>query len=327
MRRIGDNADTINVSATTKHRWCANVAVLSFALAGCNSWHGTPLDGRPAADVGALRIADHRDQVIVVTFGFTTCPDVCPLTLSTVKKAYTLLGTDAARVAAAFVGVDPDRDRPELLRRYVAAFDRRIAPVFVEGKALTDALASYGATAEKRLPDPDRYVRLHAAVASYTVDHTSGFFLVDKRGRLRLHVAHDLPAEALVADIRRLLTEAAPPPVRVEKPIARLTPAGVGAVYLRIVNPSGEDDRLLSVESGAAERVELHEVVRAGSVVRMIQREDGFVVPAHATTDLSQGGKHLMMVGVSERRERIPLTLHFSRSGALAVEAPVELSP
>ena len=86
MRRIGDNADTINVSATTKHRWCANVAVLSFALAGCNSWHGTPLDGRPAADVGALRIADHRDQVIVITFGFTTCPDVCPLTLSTVKK-------------------------------------------------------------------------------------------------------------------------------------------------------------------------------------------------------------------------------------------------
>jgi protein SCO1 len=309
--------------------WAA-LASAAACSAGCSRWHGTPLEPRPAGDVGALRLAEHRDQVVVLTFGFTSCPDVCPLTLSRMKAANRLLGDDAARVAMAFVTVDPERDRPELLQRHVAAFDRRIAPVFVEGKALAAALAAYGATASKRVPEPDRYHRLASAGtshgASYTMDHTSGFFVVDKRGRLRLHVAHDLPAEALVADVRRLLAEPVPPPVRVEAPVASLTPSGVGAIYLRIVNPADEEDRLLSVESRAAERTEMHESVHAGDVVRMISPERGFSVPPHGTVELAPGGKHLMLLGVSQRdpARPIPLTLRFERSGPIALEVPIE---
>jgi protein SCO1 len=304
--------------------------VLSLCvLQGCTRWSGTRLDGHPAADVGALRIAQHRDQVVLLTFGFTSCPDVCPLTLSRMKAAYRALGADADRVAMAFVTVDPDRDRPDVLGAHVAAFDRRILPVFVEGRALADALAAYGATATKRITDPDRYHRVGAgaaAAAPYTVDHTSGFFVVDKRGRLRLHEAHDVAADALAADVRRLLAEKVPPPVRVEQAVARLTPSGVGAIYFRIVNPAGDGDRLLSAESRAAERTEIHESVTDGDVVRMIAPERGFAVPPHATVELARGGKHLMLLGLSQRdpTKPIPLTLRFERSGAIAVDVPVE---
>jgi protein SCO1 len=312
--------------------WAA-IILGTLALQGCARWNGTGLDGRPAADIGALRFANERDRVVVLTFGFTNCPDVCPLTLSQMKAAYRLLGADEGRVAMAFVTVDPDRDRPERLRAHVAAFDRRIAPVFVERRALAEALAAYGATASKRISDPDRYHRLSTTgagnAASYTVDHTSGFFIVDKRGRLRLHEAHDLPVEALVADLRRLIAEPVPPPVRIEAPIARLTPSGVGAVYLRIVNPSGDDDRLLSAESRAAERTEMHESVSTGDVVRMLSPDRGFIVPSHGAVELARGGKHLMLLGLSHRdpAKPIPLTLHFERSGSIALEVPVEGGP
>jgi copper(I)-binding protein len=158
------------------------------------------------------------------------------------------------------------------------------------------------------------------------MDHTSGFFLVDKRGRLRLHEAHDLPADELVEDVRRLLAEEVPPPVRVEAPVAYLTPSGLGAIYLRVVNPSGDEDRLLSAESRAAERTEVHESVRSGDVVRMVSPERGFAVPPHGALELARGGKHLMLLGLSHRdpSKPIPLTLHFERSGPIAVDVPVE---
>ena len=311
----------------------AAIIVGALALHACARWNGTGLDGRPAADIGVLRFANERDKVVVLTFGFTNCPDVCPLTLSQMKTAYRLLGADDGRVAMAFVTVDPDRDRPEILRKQVAAFDRRIVPVFVEGRALAETLAAYGATASKRISDPDRYHRLATTGASnassYTVDHTSGLFVVDKRGRLRLHVPHDLPPDALVADLRRLIAEPVPPPVRIEAPVARLTPSGIGAVYLRIVNPSGDEDRLLSAESRAAERTEMHESVRTDEVVRMISPERGFPVPSHGVLELSRGGRHLMLLGLSHRdpAKPIPLTLRFERSGPIALDVPIEGEP
>jgi protein SCO1/2 len=113
-------------------------------------------------------------------------------------SAYGLLGADAGRVTMAFLGVDPERDGPEVLRDHVAMFDRRIVPVHVDRAALARALDGYGAAAAKR----------HRAEASgAAVEHTTGMFLTDKQGRLRLYHRHDARPETLVADIRRLLAE------------------------------------------------------------------------------------------------------------------------
>ena len=132
---------------------------------------------RAAPDVGALRIADQRGKVLLLTFGFTYCPDVCPATLSQLKAALNALGDDAARVAVAFVTVDPERDSPDELCAYVARFDPRILPVYVEPGALKVTLDGYGVTAERRYaPGAPRQG------GGYSVEHTAGLFLVDKQG-------------------------------------------------------------------------------------------------------------------------------------------------
>lgn len=305
----------------------ALLVALACAAACGRRWTGEEIaPTRQAADLGPLHLAAHRGDVVVVTFGFASCPDVCPLTLSRMKAVYRILGADAARVAMAFVTVDPERDRPEALQRYVTSFDPRIQPVWLEHRALADALAAYGVTATRRLPDASRYRNLPGAGASYSIDHTAGLFVTDKRGRLRLRILHDAKADAIAADLRRLLDERDPPPVRVETPVARLTPAGIGAVYLRIVNPADDADRLVAAESAAADSVEMHESVHgAGDVVRMEPRDGGFEVPPHGTVDLAQGGKHLMLRGLAhpDASRPIHLKLRFERSGDVAVDVPV----
>ncbi|MFL5309410.1 MAG: SCO family protein [Myxococcales bacterium] len=304
------------------------ILVSAVCAAACaRRWTGEEIAPfRQAADIGPLHLAAHRGDVVVITFGFASCPDVCPLTLSRMRAVYRLLGADGGRVAMAFVTVDPERDRPESLERYVRSFDARIQPVHLDHRALGDVLTAYGVTAVKRLPDASRYRNLPGAGTSYSIDHTAGLFVTDKSGRLRLRIAHDAAAEAISADIRRLLEERDPPRVRVEAPVARLAPAGIGAVYFRIVNPAGDPDRLVAAESADADGVEMHESIRtAGDVVAMLPRGDGFEVPARATIDLAQGGKHLMLRGLAhpDSSKPIRIMLKFERSGEIALDVPV----
>lgn len=191
-------------------RWPAGMAALALACStSCQrGFTSFPVDPpRMAADLGGLRISEYRGKVLLITFGFTSCPDVCPLTLSRLKRVYRVLGPDAPRVAAAFVTVDPERDRPDRLPGHVGAFDRRITPVFLEGEALREALAAYGADAVRRVVDPDRYPGASRAGASYSIDHSAGFYVVDPRGRLRLRAPHDIEPEKLARDLAKLLGE------------------------------------------------------------------------------------------------------------------------
>jgi protein SCO1 len=305
------------------------VLVLACSVSCQRGFTSLPVEPpRMAADLGGLRLSAERGKVLVITFGYTSCPDVCPLTLSRLKSVYRVLGRDAQRVATAFVTVDPERDRPDRLSAYVAAFDRRITPVFLEGPALDEALAAYGVTAVRRPSDSDRYAGALRAGASYSIDHSAGFYVVDTRGRLRLRAPDDIAPEALAQDLSRLLRERPPPRLRVEAPEAHLTPSGLGAGYLRIVNPGAEEDRLLGGESTLG-RVELHESIRAGTVVRMLARPEGFRVPARGSVELARGGKHLMLVGMEppEGARTIPVVLRFERSAPIAVELPVDGEP
>jgi protein SCO1 len=327
IEQIGTEVRRRSLRSANVVRHAAILAGTVCAAACARRWTGQEIAAaRQAADIGPLHLAAHRGDVVVITFGFASCPDICPLTLSRMRAVYRLLGADGERVVMAFVTVDPERDRPESLERYVTSFDARIQPVRLEHRALADVLTAYGVTAVKRLPDASRYRNLPGAGTSYSIDHTAGLFVTDKRGRLRLRIPHDAAADAIAADIRRLLEERDPPRVHVESPVARLTPAGIGAVYFRIVNPAGDPDRLVAAESADADSVEMHESIRnAGDVVAMMPRDDGFEVPARATVDLAQGGKHLMLKGVAHRDPSKPIRirLKFERSGEIAVDVPV----
>ena len=142
------------------------------------------------------RFADFHGKAVVVFFGFTHCPDVCPTTLADMAGVMKKLGPDADRVQMVFITVDPERDTPEALQKYVQAFD----PRFI---ALRGDPAQTQATAK----DFKIFYEKRKEGDSYTVDHSAQSYVFDPRGRLRLLVRPQQIAADLPDDLRVLLKE------------------------------------------------------------------------------------------------------------------------
>ena len=141
-------------------------------------------------------LADFRGKVVVMFFGYTQCPDVCPTTLSELAAALQKLGADASSVQVLFVTIDPERDTPALLSSYVPAFN----PTF---------LGLYGDAAETAAIAREFKIlyqkQLGATPGSYSMDHSAGTFIFDPQGRLRLFVTHGQGPDSFAHDIRELL--------------------------------------------------------------------------------------------------------------------------
>ncbi len=184
------------------------VALLASLLAACGpdapKFQGSDVTGTSfgrdfdLVDASGHRrtLADFRGKVVVVFFGYTHCPDVCPTTLAELAEAMKQLGQDAQRVQVVFITVDPERDTAELLARYVPAFN----PTFIGLRG--DAEATARVTKEFKIlvqkqpgPTPD----------TYTVDHSAGTFVFDPQGRLRVYVAYGQGPQVFAHDIRALL--------------------------------------------------------------------------------------------------------------------------
>ncbi len=147
-------------------------------------------DGKPRT------LADFRGKAVVLFFGYTHCPDVCPTTLADVAAALKTLGGDADRVQVLFVTVDPERDTPEVLSKYVPAFDPRFLGLYGDAEATQRAAREFKIIYEKR---PG------SAPGAYTVDHSAQVYVFDPEGRIRLFVRQDRIAQDLAGDLRRLL--------------------------------------------------------------------------------------------------------------------------
>jgi len=140
-------------------------------------------------------LADFRGKVVVMFFGYTRCPDVCPTTLADLKAAREQLGEDGKRVQVLFVTVDPERDTRQLLASYVSAFDTSFLGLYGDAAATAKVAKEFKVFYQKapgKTPD------------AYTVDHTAGSYVFDTQGRLRLLVRQgNVPN--LVADLKTLL--------------------------------------------------------------------------------------------------------------------------
>ena len=144
---------------------------------------------------GATRtLADFKGKVVMVFFGFTQCPDVCPTTLTRAVEVRKLLGADADKVQVVLVTVDPERDTPEVLRAYVTAFD----PSFVPLRG--DASATAAMAKEFKV-----FFQKVATSSSYTMDHTAVTYVFDPQGRVRLALRHEQSAAEVAADLKILL--------------------------------------------------------------------------------------------------------------------------
>ena len=146
--------------------------------------------GKPRA------LADFRGKVAVVVFGFTHCPDVCPTMLADLAAAVKQLGEDGSRVQVLFVTVDPKRDKPELLREYVPAFDPSFLGLTGDDAALARVRKDFNVYAA---------VREGSTPETYAVDHSAQMFVFDAGGRIRLVVPPGMAPKALASDLRILL--------------------------------------------------------------------------------------------------------------------------
>jgi protein SCO1/2 len=144
-------------------------------------------------------LTDFKGKVVVMFFGYTQCPDVCPTSMAELAEVKKSLGADGDKLQGIFVSVDPERDKPEMLKGYMANFD----PTFLAMTTTPDKLVVlakdykvYYKKVEGKTP------------TSYTMDHSAGSYVYDTKGQLRLFTRYGSGAAALAADIKLLIKEA-----------------------------------------------------------------------------------------------------------------------
>lgn len=190
-------------------RCVLSLLLVGFAIGGCGErtvqFFNTDISG---ADFGkdfhltdhngeARALADFRGSVVAMFFGYTQCPDVCPTSMTAMAEVMKQLGQDAKRVQVLFITVDPERDTPPMLAQYVPQFHKSFLGLYGDLPATQQVAKDFKVFYEKR---PGR------TATSYTIDHTTGTYVFDPQGRLRLFVKHGENPERVAADIRLLLS-------------------------------------------------------------------------------------------------------------------------
>lgn len=189
---------------------CAAAGLAALLLAACDRQVGAApfqsLDVTGAdwgrdftlqdADGRTVRLADFKGRCVMLFFGFTQCPDVCPTSLARAADVMQRLGPQASRLQVIFITVDPERDSPAVLREYPRAFHASFIGLHAD-PATTEATAKAFKVFYRKVPTGSRY----------TMDHTATSYVFDPTGRLRLAVRHEQDAASVAGDITRLLKE------------------------------------------------------------------------------------------------------------------------
>lgn len=178
------------------------VVALAWACAE-RPWHGIVLDPPSAApplamtraDGSRATLAEAKGDVVLLFFGYTHCPDVCPTTLADWARAKRALGADTSGVRYYFLSVDPARDTPQRSQSYAGQFDAAFTGFGVTDAELARVLRDWGIAA---YPEGDPRAR------DYTVAHPAHTYVVDRQGRLRLMIPPGVRGEELAEDLRRL---------------------------------------------------------------------------------------------------------------------------
>lgn len=158
-----------------------------------------PEIAQQAADGSSFRLSALRGKVVVLVFGFTHCPQVCPVTLAVLAEARRKLGNDGRQLQVVFISVDPERDTPARLQPYVTGFD----PGFIGLTGTPGQMAAirkdYGITATKTM--------IAGSKSNYMMGHSSYLYFIDKQGRLRALMPFGRPADEIVHDVNVLANE------------------------------------------------------------------------------------------------------------------------
>ena len=143
-----------------------------------------------------FRLSDQKGKIVLLFFGYTSCPDVCPTTLAELKLVMDDLGDKAESVEVVFVSVDPERDTPEKIQKYVEHFNPAFVGLSGSVEELQSIWTNYGVYREKVESD---------SALGYIVNHTARTYLIDADGNLRLSYGFQTPVEDIVSDLKILL--------------------------------------------------------------------------------------------------------------------------
>lgn len=147
-------------------------------------------------DRSSYSLSDSRGQAVVLSFGFTFCPDICPTALATIAAALNSLGDQAKKVDAFFVSLDPERDTPEHLQAYTRYFHERLRGLTGDAETLRQVADQYHV----------RYAFVgKGQTKHYTLDHSAGLYVIDTNGKLLRIIPHGLPAKVLADSLRLAL--------------------------------------------------------------------------------------------------------------------------
>lgn len=141
-------------------------------------------------------LADFKGQVVVLFFGYTHCPDICPATMGNLAAAMTKLGPDASRVQVLFVTVDPERDTPAILKEYLSAFSPSFLGLYGDAQATEKAAKEFKTVYQKQAGE---------FTAHHTMDHSTGTYIFDTEGKLRLYVSSEKGGDVFAHDVSELL--------------------------------------------------------------------------------------------------------------------------
>ena len=301
----------------------------------------TDVNGRPYDFA-----TETRDKVALLFFGYTHCPDVCPLHMANIAAVLRRMpAEDRARVVTVFVTTDPERDTPTRLREWLANFD----PSFVGLTGSKDELAraqlalGLGEAAREYLnADSVNYFVVHAAqVFAFARD---GFaYTIYPFGIRQEDWANDLPrlvSDATGARIRRDLAAQAKANQRNVAPEPSATAGGLvvtaavvaqpagqdeAAAYLTFRNDTPQEDTIVAIAADLAARAEIHETMGEGDLRHMMAMP-ALVIPARAETKLAPDDKHIMLFQLRRKLvagDTVTLYLSLARAGAVEVRAPV----
>jgi len=144
-----------------------------------------------------FRLEDVRGRPVLLFFGYTSCPDMCPMTMSRITGALSRVGRSASEVVTLFVSVDPMRDTPAVLKEYVGSFSTPLIGLTGTDEEVARVAAAYHAS----------YQTVPTGTRNYLVNHTSAIFLIDRQGRLRQYYKYDEKTETLAAALKTILGE------------------------------------------------------------------------------------------------------------------------
>jgi len=191
---------------------CAGIALIVAVVMVTAACHARASAERlPVLPIGGdFALTDHngarfdlaslRGKAVLIFFGYTSCPDACPTTLSKLATVYRRLGNDRARVKTLYVSVDPERDTPPVLKADLENFDLDALGLTGTKDEIDKVVALYGAAYEIT-PTPE-------SAAKYSVAHTTWLYAVDAAGRTRIRFPYDAPADEIVRGIREVLSDA-----------------------------------------------------------------------------------------------------------------------